>query len=80
MTEAVRKVDAVERRLLKAILTVAMNEQEQEIEHFRKGVYIEVNDLRKAEIDELLRSLDDAKKYRKRQGTKTTSPAFPFPD
>ena len=55
MTEAVRKVDAVERRLLKAILTVAMNEQEQEIEHFRKGVYIEVNDLRKAEIDELLR-------------------------
>ena len=32
-----------------------MNEQEQEIEHFRKGVYIEVNDLRKAEIDELLR-------------------------
>ena len=44
MTEAVRKVDTVERRLLKAILTVAMNEQEQEIEHFRKGVYIEVND------------------------------------
>ena len=55
MTEAVRKVDAVERRLLKAILTVAINKQEQEIEHFRKGVYIEVNDLRKAEIDELLR-------------------------
>jgi len=80
VTEAVRKVDAVERRLLKAILTVAMNEQEQEIEHFRKGVYLEVNDLRKAEIDELLRSLADAKKHRKRQGTKTTSPAFPFPD
>lgn len=33
------------------------NEQDKKSEHLRQGVYIKVNDLRKAELDAVLRSL-----------------------
>ena len=43
--------------------SVSMNKQEQESEHFRRGVYKDVNDTRKAELNELLRRSEEAIMY-----------------